>query len=944
MIGPFDDEGKSGSTTAYPPEQGVDLAGRYPGKAREVAWRPLPRDAEELGFVALGAALRPAREVAAFALAVVVAPRDERVRLWFGGSGAAKVWVNGALALEDATYHPARLDQRGAAVSLRKGPNRILVKLCHQAGAMGFYLRLADEKGEGRSFPAGDPGAPPPEPGPAPAPLEDAVAVLTRRTAEAGSKGSAQAHATLAAVLAARASGDREERRAAAEAARAAALAPRSVDAQLTAAALEEERPARRLLLDGALRAAPDDARVLRALAGEELDVGRPQEAARLLQRAVAVAPGWPEPWVLLAEALDRSGLPARAALLAEETAARFPTSPPAIRAATRFAVRLGRIDEAIRRGRTLLALRFDDDGARASLASHLLDRGDLDGALALLEEGLRLDPADLAQRLRLADLLAANGRGEAAEAAYARAIGLCPEEADAWERRGRTRLQAGRAREAKEDLVRALELRPQSSALKELVRSLAPDEEQFWKPYQLDAAGAGGVRPRRRCRTRTRWCWVSCTSPACSPPASPPPTCSASSRCSPPAAPTPSAASSSAGRPTARRSRSSGRWCRKPDGRVVESHDESLQSTSEPWYRLYYDTLARTLSFPELSPGDVLEVAWRVDDTASENLLSDYFGDLTFLDEPWRKARVDYLLLAPESRAIHANQPAGVEHAVRPLPGGVREHRWSARDLPRLVPEPGMPGWTEVARFLHVSTYETWEEVNRFYWRLVRDQLRPDGELRATAGRLAAAAGQPLPAQGREARAALVRAAYDFVVTQTRYVGLEFGIHGYKPYRVDQVLSRRFGDCKDKASLLHALLEAMGIDSRLVLLRMRKLGRLPERPASLAGFNHAILYVPELDLWLDGTAAYSGSRDLPAEDRGATVLVVNPSGPPRFTTLPEARPDENRLESRARPRPGPRRQRRGPGVAGASPGWRPRPTGAPTASRTAGPRCWSSR
>ena len=89
-----------------------------------------------------------------------------------------------------------------------------------------------------------------------------------------------------------------------------------------------------------------------------------------------------------------------------------------------------------------------------------------------------------------------------------------------------------------------------------------------------------------------------------------------------------------------------------------------------------------------------------------------------------------------------------------------------------------------------------------------------------------------------------------------------------------------------------------MGIDSRLVLLRMRRLGRIPEHPASLAVFNHAILYVPELDLWLDGTASYSGTRDLPGEDRGATVLVVNPDGPPRFGTIPEARPDENRLDA----------------------------------------------
>jgi hypothetical protein len=138
----------------------------------------------------------------------------------------------------------------------------------------------------------------------------------------------------------------------------------------------------------------------------------------------------------------------------------------------------------------------------------------------------------------------------------------------------------------------------------------------------------------------------------------------------------------------------------------------------------------------------------------------------------------------------------------------------------------------------------------------------------------------------------------YGFVVSQTRYVGLEFGIHGYKPYRVDDVLRRRFGDCKDKASLMHALLAAVGVDSRLVLLRTRRNGRIGEAPASLAVFDHAILYVPSLDLWLDGTAAHSGTGDLPGEDRGASALVVNPGAPPRFGTVPEARPEENRVES----------------------------------------------
>jgi hypothetical protein len=111
-------------------------------------------------------------------------------------------------------------------------------------------------------------------------------------------------------------------------------------------------------------------------------------------------------------------------------------------------------------------------------------------------------------------------------------------------------------------------------------------------------------------------------------------------------------------------------------------------------------------------------------------------------------------------------------------------------------------------------------------------------------------------------------------------------------------VLARRFGDCKDKASLMHALLEAAGIDSRIVLLRMKRLGNLPEKPASLAGFNHAILYVPELDLWLDGTASNTGSGELPSEDRGATVLVVNPGAPATWRTIPEARAGDDLLAS----------------------------------------------
>jgi tetratricopeptide (TPR) repeat protein len=919
VAGPFDDEGKRGFDEAFPPEREVDLAATMPGKVREVGWRDLPAEAVVHGFVHLGGAVLPSREVVAYALAVVDAPRDERVRLWLGASGAAKVFVNGALAVADRGYHPARLDQHGALVSLRKGPNRILVKLCHTSGRFGFFLRLADDRGDGRAYPGGDFAAPARPPGAPPAPLGGAVAELERRAAAArGASAEGEARLELAAVLEARRSSDAQDARAAHEARRAAELLPRSVEARLLAARLEDEHGLRRQHVDAAVAAAPDDPRALLALAEDELEQERPHAAVRLLDRAVAAAPRWAAPRVARVDALERAGLGARAALQAAEVARAFPTVPGAVRAAARAARRLGRDGEAAARLRTLLALRFDDPEARGTLVQLLAQRGDVAGAAVLSAEALRLDPSDVMERLALAALLAANDRAEEAEAGFAAALALAPEDPDVHERRGRARLAAGRTAEARADLARALELRPQSPELKELVRSLEPARERFEKPYVLDARALARTAPAplpdedaivlgELKVTRVLASGLSATFNQLVVKVLTARGADAFRR---------QGLSWSPDRQEVKVERAR-IW--KPDGAAVDTHDESERSASEPWYRLYYDTRARTLSFPALAPGDVLEVAWRVEDVAGENLLSDYFGDLTFLEEGTRKARTDWVLLVPASRKLHASVPRGVERSERALPGDVVEHRFTARDVPRIVAEPGMPGWSEVARHVHVSTYASWDEVGRFYWGLVRDQLRPSEEVRRTAERLGrgalprrpsvrnggAAPAQPasfaVPAGGwpEAEKRALVRAVYDFVVSQTRYVGLEFGIHGYKPYRVDDVLRRRFGDCKDKASLMHALLAAVGVDSRIVLLRMKRLGRIAEAPASLAVFNHAILYVPDLDLWLDGTAAWSGSGDLPGEDRGASVLVVNPDGPARFGAIPEARPEENSVETR---------------------------------------------
>jgi hypothetical protein len=306
----------------------------------------------------------------------------------------------------------------------------------------------------------------------------------------------------------------------------------------------------------------------------------------------------------------------------------------------------------------------------------------------------------------------------------------------------------------------------------------------------------------------------------------------------------------------------------------------------------MYYDERAKVISFPQLAKGDVLELQFRLEDTAADNLLSDYWGDVNYVQGTSPKLRFLYLVDMPKGRKLYWDQKEvgpGIAESSQDQPDGRTLYRWQAHDISKIEPEPGMPGWSEVASTLHVSTYQTWDQVARYYWNLVRDQLTPNQDLVDTVN-------QVLKDVDRKDTRAVVAAIYDFVVSNTRYVALEFGIHGYKPYRVDQILARRFGDCKDKASLITAMLKVAGVDADLVLLRMRNLGAIGGEPASLAPFNHAIAYVPSLDLFLDGTAEFHGASELPWVDHLADALIVDPSGKGRFLVTPDAKASDNTI------------------------------------------------
>lgn len=178
--------------------------------------------------------------------------------------------------------------------------------------------------------------------------------------------------------------------------------------------------------------------------------------------------------------------------------------------------------------------------------------------------------------------------------------------------------------------------------------------------------------------------------------------------------------------------------------------------------------------------------------------------------------------------------------------------------------------------------------------WQAVADQYASIVD-----GRIAQADVGPLATrltQGKQSRQERIESILAFLNTEIRYTGVEFAEAAIVPRTPAETLGSKYGDCKDKATLLVALLRAAGIPANLALLNSGARQDLrPDLPAA-DFFDHAIVYVPgDADLWIDATAQYARLGHLPGGDQGRYALVVRPgnNAPQR---IPEASPEDNLL------------------------------------------------
>ena len=894
VAGPFDNEGKGGLDRSFGPEDEIaeplSMARTYEGKERPIMNRLTP-DVFPYGWVDLGAMVRPAEKVCAYATTFV---RDRRggnrpLSLWFGAAGASKIFFDGLEVLKDAKYRDLDSERFGVTLTLREGWHRLTVKICGDEDAPMFALRLADASGAPDANLEADPDL---------AHAKEAAAVRFRKGERpaaptiAGPISSFEKLATkddpaaleaYARYLVLTSSDDPAENRAR-DLARRAAEKARTIPRCLLAGDLAENRNQRAIWIDRAEDLAKrggsleEKINVLLARAGHTRGGANWRDAIPYYDRVLALDPDNVPASLARVELYGEAGLRETALSRLDLTLARRPRSVALLRATAAALRDLGRTTEAQELTARYAQLRFDDTTVMGDRIELALARRDPVTASRWVERLVETNPDSGRALAAAARAYIGLGDRPKAIAMHRRALDLAPDDVTTLRSLADVYALGGGADEQLRLLQRVLEQRPQEKDVREDVAHTEPSrpraDEVFARPaaefLKLRDKPADGRNRRTLVDLQVTTVFPNGLASRFHQIVFQPLTDAAAAEARE------YAFSFEADTETVQLR---GAKIHRKGGQVVEAIESGEGPTDNPSMAMYSSARAFYVHFPRLDPGDVVELLYRVEDVTARNAFADYFGEVTYMQSTEPIARSEYVLITPRSRQFFFNKPQ-VPNLTQTVEekGDTKVWHFVAENVPALEIEPSSPPVTETLGHVHVSTYKTWDDMGRWYWGLVRDQFTADDEVRRRVAEIT---------KGLTDEKSKVRAVYDFVVQKTRYVALEFGIHGFKPYRCAQIFARGFGDCKDKATLIVTMLKELGIPATIVIVRTGMRGDFETEPASLAPFDHAIAYVPSMDIYLDGTAEWTGSTELPSMDRGALALQIN-EGKPKLVHMPE--------------------------------------------------------
>lgn len=333
----------------------------------------------------------------------------------------------------------------------------------------------------------------------------------------------------------------------------------------------------------------------------------------------------------------------------------------------------------------------------------------------------------------------------------------------------------------------------------------------------------------------------------------------------------------------------------RKADGTVVNAAVSDIQDLTAPVAReapVYTDLRQKHVTVPGLRPGDTLEyhMVWNISTPLAQNQfwLEHYFVTkrLIVLDD-------QLTVNIPAASKVKLKTEPGFDPTIKEE-NDRRIYVWKHSNLKpdseedekekeqATEDDPQSEEAEEFHPHVQLTTFQSWEEVGQWYANLQKDRIVPDEKIKVKAEEVI---------RGLQSEQDKVRALYEYVAKNFRHVSLSLGQGRYQPHPAADIMVNQYGDCKDKHTLLAAMLASTGMRAYPVLMNSsRKLD--PDMP-SPGQFDHVITAIPlgNETLWADTTAEVAPAGLLAPPLRNKKALMIPTAGPAHLETTPAQPP-----------------------------------------------------
>ncbi len=280
--------------------------------------------------------------------------------------------------------------------------------------------------------------------------------------------------------------------------------------------------------------------------------------------------------------------------------------------------------------------------------------------------------------------------------------------------------------------------------------------------------------------------------------------------------------------------------WCIPAQGKDYEVKDKDaieIAVPAIPGAELVNDVRGKVVRIPAPDPGNIIGYEYEQEDRPL------VLQDVWYFQGSYPAREEHYTLQLPvgwEYKASWLNHPE-----VAATAAGANQWQWVVNAVPGIRGEDYMPPRRGLEGQMVLSfvpaggaagkTFASWRDMGVWYNELTRNRHDPTPEITQKTAALTSSAASPLEK---------MQVIANFLQRDIRYVAIELGIGGLQPHPAPEVFSHRYGDCKDKVTLMSAMLKSIGVDSYYVIINTERGTVTPDTPAYVGGFDHAVLAV----------------------------------------------------------------------------------------------------